>query len=108
MKYDGWKFCITENDFYYFRYCEDGSIVKVYPVFSMNIIKGPTGIINWNSKVKGKIISFSKKIDVMFYVDIELSNNGCTLEKPFFFYGIEDAKITNLIREFYINKKKDK
>jgi hypothetical protein len=83
MKYDKWKLEINDSDFFYYRRCEDNSIVKVYPMLSFSILKGPTDIIYWICDYNGNKIKNSSELEIMFYIDILLSKKGIDLEAPF-------------------------
>lgn len=106
MHYDKWRFCLTKNDFYYFRHCKERSLVKVYPMFSMSILDGPTGIISWISEIDGNIVSFGNKLQAIFYTDIELYKMNNTVKIPFFVYSIDDNIIIEKMRKNYINIKR--
>lgn len=73
MIYDEWKFYINSENFYYYRKRKDNFIIKVYPVFSLNLFSGPQKIISWNCNYDGLKISFKKEIDALFFVDMKLS-----------------------------------
>ena len=73
MVYDEWKFCINSENFYYYRK-KDNLIIKVYPIFSLNLFI-PKNIISWNCNYEGNKVSF-EKIDALFFVDMKLSEKN--------------------------------
>ena len=83
MVYDEWKFCISSDNFYYYRKRKDNFIIKVYPVFSLSLISGPKKIISWNCNYNGLKISFKREVDALFYIDMKLSEKKIEAKKLF-------------------------
>ena len=106
MKYDKWKLEINDSDFFYYRRREDGLIVKVHPMLSFNILKGPTGIIYWICNYKDLNIKNKDELEVMFYMDILLSKNGADLSAPFSPEIKNSENLVAILQNSYLEKKK--
>ena len=51
MNLKKWKFYSDEKDFYYHRSSKD-AMIKVYPIFSLCLIRGPKDILYWNLELE--------------------------------------------------------
>tara|TARA_B100000579_G_C22131037_1_gene532098 strand:+ start:145 stop:495 length:351 start_codon:yes stop_codon:yes gene_type:complete len=106
MKYDKWKLEINDSDFFYYRRREDGYVIKVYPMLSFNILKGPTGIIYWICDHKDLNIKNRDELEVMFFMDILLSKDGASLSAPFSPEIISSEGLVKKLQDSYLEKRK--